>query len=1253
MPRLEVLRLEERDVPATFTVLNTNDSGPDSFRQAILDANATPGPDSIAFNIPGPGVHTITPLSALPILTDSVIIDGYTQPGSSVNTLGIGPGTPGHENGDGTNAVLTIELDGSQLGPTGRGLTLETTACTIRGLVINDFGAYGIWAPWNQGGHTIAVNFIGTDATGTSAQPNAFGPLFPESNTFAAAVVIMSGGNTIGGTAVADRNLISGNGGSGIHFNDTAQTGAMTGNRVQGNLIGTDKTGTVALGNAGDGVTVGVIYHPIGQSTPIVVIGGTSVAERNMISGNLGTRNDHPDGNGVFIGGGNWTAVQGNFIGTNVSGTAALSNLVDGVRVSANNVLVGGPGGGNLISGNSSGVHVGGSTGTVIQGNSIGLDYSGTAAIGNNQGVYVESNPLNVGTIIGRTSLAERNLISGNGDGIILLSGSGTIVRGNYIGSDSSGTSAVPNNRGILITQSNSNIIGGTVTGAGNLISGNQDWGILIHQSSAGNLIQGNRIGTNATVTAPLGNGAAGIELGSGSGGGSTNTIGGVGPGESNTIAYNGGAGVKVGTASFQNAVRGNSIYANGGRGIHLGNQSEVVPNDDMDGDFPGAYNNMQNFPVLISVQCTPTTTAVNGALNSAPNTQFAIDFFANTMPDPSSYGEGQRFLGSAIVTTDGFGNAVINTVLATGSVVGEYITATATDPAGNTSEFSLAVQITNAPPTADAGGPYAITEGQSLSLDASASSDTDGAITSYTWDVNGDGIFGDAVGVNPTLTWAQLIAIGLDNGMQVNNVRVRVSDGIDTVTSSPTQLSIHNAPPSVTVSGPTTGVTGISYAFTFAASDPSPPDLAGSFTYRIDWDGDSVVDQVVTGPNSVVVNHTFDQDDSYYITFTATDRDGGEGPGAIHTIDIGDNDCNGDPGTAVIDPSGNLVVTGTSANDQIRVQKGCLVNTVRVRVNHHSLGTFTLLPTAQILICGLDGNDRIRVGNHLTQTANVHGGSGDDQIWGGGGNDLLSGDDGCDELWARYGSDTLDGGAGNDQLHAGTGSDIVRGGDGCDELWGGTGNDQLYGDAGNDILRGGGGCDRLEGGDGDDELRAGEGGDTLIGGNGNDLLKGGQGSDWLDGGAGNDRLSGMAGDDVLLGGAGDDLLMGGSGRDLQIAGLGTDRVEGNADEDILIAGFTLFDDNATALNAIMAEWTSGNSYATRVANITNGTGLTQGYQLWADAGALQSVFNDDSHDVLCGGAGIDWFFANVSGSGVLDTISDLRAYELWNDTNF
>lgn len=367
-----------------------------------------------------------------------------------------------------------------------------------------------------------------------------------------------------------------------------------------------------------------------------------------------------------------------------------------------------------------------------------------------------------------------------------------------------------------------------------------------------------------------------------------------------------------------------------------------------------------------------------------------------------------------------------------------------------------LTLVSVNAAPTAAAGGPYVIAEGQSLTLDGSDSDDPDaGDILTFSWDVNGDGTFGDATGVNPTLSWVQLVALGLNDGLHVNDVRVRVDDGAGHVVDSPvTTLTINNAPPTVAVTGPASGLSFQAQSFTFTATDPSVPDQAGTFTYRIDWEGDGIVDEVVTGGGSVTLNHTFVEDDAYFITVTAADGEGAEGPATTHTFDIGD--CDGAAGTAALDGDGNLIITGTTGDDRIRVRRGCLPNSVRVRMNRHTLGTFTLSPAAKIYICGLEGDDQIRVGECVTYGTIIRGDSGNDTVWAGGGDDALFGDAGCDKLYARHGADWLDGGLDNDRLYAGSGGDTLLGGDGNDILKGGQGCDWLDGGAGNDSIHGG-----------------------------------------------------------------------------------------------------------------------------------------------------------------------------------------------------
>ena len=252
------------------------------------------------------------------------------------------------------------------------------------------------------------------------------------------------------------------------------------------------------------------------------------------------------------------------------------------------------------------------------------------------------------------------------------------MVEGNYIGTDATGTATVANWDGIYIIAPN-NTIGGTTAEARNVISGNC-YGVYITAAS-GNVIEGNYIGTNATGTAAVAN-YYGIYIG-----GPNNTIGGTAAGAANLIFGNTSFGVGMWeSASTGNSIRGNAIYANGWLGIDLGNGGVTL--NDL-GDADTGPNNLQNFPVLSDVKFGAQTTVI-GTLNSRPNATYTLDFYANAAADPSGYGEGQRYLGSTSVTTDAAGNASFSVTLPSATASGEWISATATDAGGNTSEFSL-----------------------------------------------------------------------------------------------------------------------------------------------------------------------------------------------------------------------------------------------------------------------------------------------------------------------------------------------------------------------------------------------------------------------------------------------------------------------------------------------------------------------------------------------------------------------------------
>jgi Ca2+-binding RTX toxin-like protein len=139
-------------------------------------------------------------------------------------------------------------------------------------------------------------------------------------------------------------------------------------------------------------------------------------------------------------------------------------------------------------------------------------------------------------------------------------------------------------------------------------------------------------------------------------------------------------------------------------------------------------------------------------------------------------------------------------------------------------------------------------------------------------------------------------------------------------------------------------------------------------------------------------------------------------------------------------------------------------------------------------------------------------------------------------------------------------------------------------------------------------------------------------------GGAGNDTITGNAAGGILSGGAGNDTITGGSGRSVLLGGLGADSITGGSGDDILIDGTTSYDKNLAALLSFLAEWQSANDYQTRVSHLRNGGGLNGSNKLTAGT----TVKVDTSADVLTGNAGLDWFFANLGPSGVLDNLTDL-----------
>jgi uncharacterized repeat protein (TIGR01451 family) len=283
-----------------------------------------------------------------------------------------------------------------------------------------------------------------------------------------------------------------------------------------------------------------------------------------------------------------------------------------------------------------------------------------------------------------------------NGFGIALGNVSGVTIAGNDIGTNPAGTVAEGNRSGgINAGGSTAVMIGGLTPADRNVISGNLNDGIDFLSFSGlptGNLVVGNFIGTDATGTRGLPNSGNGVFVNS-----TGNQIGGVAPGQANVIADNGLAGVRVGTFNTEtgvtsNPIRGNAIFGNNALGIDLGNSGVTL-----NGSFGTGFgpNRLQSFPVINSAYPSGTGTMIEGQLASTPNSSFILDFYANDAADPSGFGQGQRFLGASPVMTNPDGVVTFTATLPAGVTPGQFLTATATDRDGNTSEFSQATSVT------------------------------------------------------------------------------------------------------------------------------------------------------------------------------------------------------------------------------------------------------------------------------------------------------------------------------------------------------------------------------------------------------------------------------------------------------------------------------------------------------------------------------------------------------------------------------
>jgi hemoglobin-like flavoprotein len=453
----------------------------------------------------------------------------------------------------------------------------------------------------------------------------------------------------------------------------------------------------------------------------------------------------------------------------------------------------------------------------VISGNYFGLDSTGVVSLPiGGVSLYISSS----GNTIGGSTPADRNVISGLTNRGIYFSGSeatGNLVMGNYIGTDASGKAIIGNISGVSFDNAPGNTVGGKKTSQRNVISGNFTGIDITGSGSSNNAVLGNYIGTGPDGTSNVQNGFYGVYI---SNGANSNTIGGTKLGEANVIAFQVREVALESDAGSGNSVRGNSFFFSGQIGIDLGNDG-MTGNDAGDTD-PGA-NDLQNYPVITSAVASSGNVTITGTLNSTADKQFSIDFYSSPSLSQQGNAEARKYLTSALIVTDGNGDANFNTSVAVASLTGTLIAATATDENNSTSELSLPAQVTGLSGVLQFSAPtYSVNEnGVQATITVTRTNGNVGVVSvDY---ATGDGTAkqpGDYTSVSGTLFWPDG-----DASSQTFNVPIiddNVSDQNETI-----NLTLSSPQGGATIGAQSTAVLTI----TDNEVPPNPADLVVSNT--------------------------------------------------------------------------------------------------------------------------------------------------------------------------------------------------------------------------------------------------------------------------------------------------------------------------------------------------------------------------------------------------------------------------------------
>lgn len=629
---------------ATYTVVNTNDTGVGSLRWAILAIQSNPPPNEIQFNIPGPGPHTIKVVDILPFITNSVSVLGNTQPGytgtpvvtvlgpttnfldygvviSGPNVLvrglrvsgftqldyGAGISIGGHPG----QQVAGCVVDGNFNGIIAQGGLVGGTSTNDRNIIINNVN--GIWTVTGSTA-VIRGNFIGVEADGVTAAGNQNGI-----RTFYTSGLHIQGHPDY-------PQVISGNSNAGILFGPNGgYVWFSSANHVYGNHIGTDVSGLMAVPN-------GIGIHSWGGAGNR--IGNGAASNRNVIAGNTSV--------GVLLEGFMLVTpsafnnqVYGNYIGLGADGMTPLPNSVGVQVLNGRENLIGGsvPGRGNRFGVSDyyqvfiNSTYSGQCYSNFVQGNWMGITTGNTLLAGGQTGIYILQSSNN---LIGGVTSTARNVIGGAGNGISISGYSSQYNRviGNLIGCGTNGERFTLSNYGVEINDAPRNQIGGVYSNEGNTISGTQYAGAAIRRTgSYHNVVSGNRIGTDATATFIVSNRYNGVALTEGA---FSNVVGGTDFTGANVIAGNGSAGVSISDpATHANEVRYNYIGMSTAF-VPLTNSGSGVVTSHASTNYIGPANYVGNNNGGAGIQITGT----NGAGNVIFANVVGLDGAGNRRPN-------------------------------------------------------------------------------------------------------------------------------------------------------------------------------------------------------------------------------------------------------------------------------------------------------------------------------------------------------------------------------------------------------------------------------------------------------------------------------------------------------------------------------------------------------------------------------------------------------------------------------------------